>query len=110
LRQIARVQFSEVTFDRWSVADRGAHRSERAAFRAILTLESAGLAGSPRPFARDSHRQIAALRRACLPEGGEQSHARTAARCARDARPAWVWSLVRRGDVESFWRSSQTND
>ena len=85
-------------------ADRGAHRSERAALRSAVAVEPAGLARAPRRADRHPGRPRAALRRADLSAGRAQPDARTAARGAGAAGSARVRADVRGGDGRAVRR------
>ena len=90
LRQGARLRLPQDAAGGRSAADRGAHRSERAAVGTAVAVESAGLARPARHADRHSGRQGAAVRRADLPAGGAQPDAGTADRRARAAGSARV--------------------
>ena len=82
--------FPEDQARRRTAADRGAHRSERAAVRTVVAVESAGLARAARRPARDSDRARAAVRGADLPAGRAQPDAGAAPGRARAAGSARV--------------------
>ena len=85
LRFGARLQLSEDPSRGRPPAGRGAHRSERPAVRAAVSLESAGIARTARHADRHSDRPRAAVRRTDLPAGRAQPDARAPARRARAA-------------------------
>ena len=87
LRKDHRLQLSEDQARRRTAANRGAHRSERAAVGTVLAVEPAGLERAPRRPDRDPDRTGAALRRTDLSAGRTQPDARAAARRAGAAGP-----------------------
>ena len=97
LRHGDRLRLPEDAAGRRPAAGRGAHRSERAAVRAAVAVEPAGIARPARQPARHSDRPRAALRRADLPAGRAQPDAGAAARRARAAGSAGVRADVRIG-------------
>ena len=97
LRKGHRLQLSEDQARRRAAADRGAHRSERAAVGTALAVESAGFERAPRRSDRHPGRAGAALRRADLPAGRTQPDAGTAARRAGLAGPRRLRSELRDG-------------
>ena len=80
--------FPENAAGRRTAADRGAHRSERAAVRTAVAVESAGIARPPRQPDRHSDRPGSAVCRADLSPGRAQPDAGAADRRARAAGPA----------------------
>ncbi len=97
LRQSRCLRFSQVAAGRRSAANRGAHRSERAAFRPAYALESAGFTRHSRQPARDSLRACAFVCGADLSSGAAQPHARAAAGGACAAGPARLRAGLRFG-------------
>ena len=105
LRHVGGLQLSQDEAGRRTAANRGAHRSERAAFRTTDAVESAGLARAARGSAGDSDRARAVVCGADLPAGRAQSDAGTASGRTRAARQAGVRTKLRVGDGGAFWRS-----
>ena len=105
LRHVGRLRLSEDEAGRRAAADRGAHRSERAALRTAVAVESAGLARAPRHPAGDSLRARAAVRGADLSAGRAQPDAGAASRRARAAGSAGLRTDLRVGDGGAFRRS-----
>ncbi len=104
LRHVGGLRLPEDQAGGRAAADRGAHRSERAALRAADAVESARLARAARNLAGDSLRPRAAVCGADLPAGGAEPDAGAAAGGARAAGPAGVRADVRGGDGGAFWR------
>ena len=105
IRYVGGLQLSQNEAGRRTAANRGAHRSERAAFRTIDAVESARLARAARGTAGDSDRARAVVCGADLPAGGAESDAGVASGRARAARSAGVRTNLRVGDGGPFWRS-----
>ena len=110
LRHIGGLQLSENEAGRRSAADRGANRSERAAFRTVDAVESARLARAPRQPAGDSDRARAVVCGADLPAGGAEPDAGVASRRARAAGSARLRTDVRVGDGGALWRSGLVDE
>ncbi len=102
VRYIGGLRLSQNQAGRWTAADRGANRSERADFGAIDAVESARLPRATRSTAGDSLRPRAVICGAHLPAGRAQSDAGVASGRARAARPARVRADVRVGDGALF--------
>ena len=83
LRQSDRLRLPQDPAGGRSAADRGAHRSERAAVRAVVALEPAGIARA----ARQPDRHAGRPRRCCTPS--RSTCRRTAARCRNCG--SWYW-------------------
>ncbi len=105
LRHIGGLRLSQNQAGRWTAADRGANRSERAALRTVDVVESARLARAPRNPAGDSNREGTVVCRADLPAGRAEPDAGVAPGCARPARSARLRTDVRVGDGGAFRRS-----
>src|SRR5438094_1190408 len=91
-------------------ANRGADRSECAAFRTIDAVESARLARAARGLAGDSVRACAVVRGTDLPAGRAESDARVAYGRARPARSACVRTKLRVGDGGPLWRGGLVDE
>src|SRR6202034_815752 len=88
IRLIGRLQLSQDKAGRWTAANRGAHRSERATLRTTNVVESARLARTARRAACDSNRPRPFVCRANLLAGGAKSDAGIAPGRTRPARSA----------------------
>src|SRR5439155_14403831 len=110
IRYVGGLQLSQNQACRRTAANRGANRSERAAFRTIDALESARLARAARGLAGDSVRARAVVRGTDLLAGRAESHAGVASGRARPARSACVRTKLRVGDGGPFWRSGLVDE
>ena len=104
LRYLGGLQLPQEQAGGWTAADRGAHRSERAALRTIDAVEPAGLARAARHLAGDSYRARAFVCRADLPAGGAKPDAGAAPGGACAARPAGLRIHLRGGAGSAVWR------
>ena len=98
LRQGARLQLSEDEAGRRTAANRGAHRSERAALGSVLALEPAGLERPPRRTDRHSGRDercSTPSRSSCRP---------STARCRSCGSSCWRCRIASRTRPRSRWR------
>ncbi len=96
--------FPQDSTGRWTAADRGAHRSERAAFRTTYVVESAGLACAAREPAGDPVRKGASVCRADLSAGQSQPHAGAPVSGAGAAGQTRLWDDLRGRAGIALWR------
>ena len=96
--------FPKTKAGRRAAADRGANRSECAAFRTVDVVESARITRAARGSACDPDRAGATVCGADLLAGGAQSDARIAPGRTRAARSAGVRTNLRVGTGVPFWR------